>query len=282
MHESVQITSYRQRHHELLVVVCILFAAFGCSDRPHRTIQSSSGVSEPTTIRIAAASDLKFALNEVVEQFRSEHSSIHIESTFGSSGNLYAQLSNKAPFDLFLSADIEFPRKLIEQGVAFGDSEFPYAMGLLVVWVPKTSSIDIENAGIECLKSPTVKTIAIANPNHAPYGRAAVAALRHFELYESLEEKLVFGENVSQAAQFVESGAADVGIIAQSLALAPSFHDQGRFWKVPVEAHPELKQGGVILTETKHRKECDQFKTFLTGETGRTILRRYGFVLPGE
>src|SRR5439155_21360664 len=132
-------------------------------------------------------------------------------------------------FDLFFSADMEYPRRLIEQGLALPESAFLYGIGHLVVWVPRDSSLDVERLGLQALLDPSVRKIALANPKHAPYGRAAEAALKPAGLYDKVQARLVYGENVAQTAQFVETGSADVGLIALSLALAPALRGQGRY-----------------------------------------------------
>lgn len=237
---------------------------------------------EPVTITVAAGSDLKFAFEEVAAEFQRVHPEVKIETTFGASGNFYAQLENKAPFDLFLSADVGFPRKLIEHDAAEADTEFLYAIGRVGVWVRNDSPLDLNKQGIEALTDARVRSISIANPKVAPYGRAAEAALSHFGIYEKIQDRLVLGENVAQAAQFVESGSADAGVIAHSLALAPSMKDKGRFWMIPIEAHPKLEQGGVILKWAKNPDACRQLRLFLISEQGREILRRYGFEQPKD
>lgn len=171
-------------------------------------------------VRVAAASDLQFALREIETKFEVGHPGVSVEVIYGSSGNLYAQLSNKAPFDLFLSADISYPR-LVEAGLAAQDTEFSYAVGHIVLWVLQSSQLDLDKLGMRALADPTVKKIAIANPRHAPYGRAAEAAMKSLELYDDVKDRLVLGENIAQAAQYVESGAADVGILALSLCSPP-------------------------------------------------------------
>src|SRR5262249_39922487 len=158
-----------------------------------------------------------------------------------------------APFDLYLSADIDYPRKLMESRLALQESEFVYAVGHLVVWVPNGSKLDLDRLGIRAVADPSVKKLAIANPKHAPYRRAAEAALKKFGIYDDVKDRLVLGENIAQTAQFVESGSADVGIIALSLALAPAMRDKGRYWTVPLDAYPRLEQGGVILSWAKDR-----------------------------
>lgn len=236
----------------------------------------------PRIVTVAAAADLKFALDEVIAEFKKEHAEIDVQTTYGSSGNFFGQLSNRAPFDIYFSADVEHPRKLIEAGHADQASEFQYAIGQIVLWAPKTSALDLEGQGMQSLLDPSVKKIAIANPEHAPYGRAAEAAMKKLGVYDQIRDKLVLGENISQTAQFIETGAADVGIIALSLALAPAMSDKGKHWSVPLDAYPTLEQGGVVLNWAKDPAAAKELRDFVMGETGRTILKRYGFLLPGE
>src|SRR5262249_16706677 len=151
----------------------------------------------------------------------------------------------------FFSADMEYPRRLIEQGLAPRESAFVYAVGHLVVWVPRDSPLDIEKLGMQALLDPSVRKIAIANPRHAPYGRAAEAALKTAGLYDKLRERLVFGDNVAQTAQFVQTGSADAGLIALSLALAPTLRTSGHYWKIPMDLYPRMEQGGIILSWVK-------------------------------
>jgi molybdate transport system substrate-binding protein len=226
-------------------------------------------------ITIAAAADLNFAMPEIARQFRAARPAVELEIAYGSSGNFFAQISNRAPFDVFLSADVAYPRKLASAGAATGNSVFTYAVGRLVVWVPATSPLDPATA----LREPSVKHIAIANPDHAPYGRAAQAALRSLGLYPSVAPKLVLGENIAQTLQFVESGAADAGIVALSLAVAPPLRARGRYWEIPLDAYPRMEQGGIILKDSGAARD---FRAFLLSAGGRRILKQYGFFLPGE
>lgn len=232
-------------------------------------------------IAIAAAADLSSALTELTSDYQKQ-TGIKVRLSFGSSGNLTQQIKNGAPFDLFFSADEDYPRQLIEAGLAEPDSLYRYAMGRLILWVPTSSALDLEHQGMNALLDSSMKKLAIANPQHAPYGRAAVAALRHFQLYGKVADRLVLGENVSQAAQFVESGNAQAGLIALSHALAPTMKDKGRYWGVPTDAYPELDQGAVVLSRSQHKKEAAAFLAYLKTSTARATLRRYGFALPQE
>lgn len=231
-------------------------------------------------INVAAASDLRFALDELVTEFQANQSAIKVKVTYGSSGTFFAQLKNKAPFDLYFSADVAYPKKLSDAGLALDTNVFLYAVGRLVVWVPKQSSIKVKQLGIQSLLEPSVKKVAIANPEHAPYGVAAVGALKALKVYDAVKPKLVYGDNIAQTAQFIQSGSADIGIIALSLAIAPQMREEGRYWQIPLEAYPKMEQGGMILSWTKEAKACRTFRDFVLGEHGREVLKRYGFFLP--
>ena len=200
--------------------------------------------------------------------------------SYGSSGILYAQLVNHAPFDLFLAADASYARQLAERSLTLPESEFTYAIGRIVLWVPATSPIDVERLGMSALKEPSISHVAIANPEHAPYGRAAEAALRKAAVYDSVKSRLVLGENVSQALQFVESGSADIGIVALSLALSPTFARAGRHWTIPPDAYPRIEQGGTILRGALHPETAWKFRSFILSAAGRAVLKRYGFFFP--
>jgi molybdate transport system substrate-binding protein len=228
-------------------------------------------------LRIAAAADLRYALEDVVKAFRGLHGGMRVEPTYGSSGMFYAQLVNHAPFDLYLSADVQYPRKLAEQGMILPGSEFTYADGRIVLWTGNQTGVDIESLGMEALRQPAVHHIAIANPAHAPYGRAAEAALRSVGIYDAVKGKLVMGENISQTFQMVQSGAAEVGIVALSLAIAPGAAGHGRYWEVPRNAYPRIQQGGAILKWTANPAAAQAFRAFLLAPEGRAILKRYGF-----
>jgi molybdate transport system substrate-binding protein len=233
-------------------------------------------------VSVAAAADLKFALDEIITAFSHEQTETTVKVTYGSSGNFFAQLSNRAPFDMFFSADMSYPQKLVEQGLAQKETLFLYAVGRIVVWVPNASPLNVENMGIQAVVDPAVRKIAIANPQHAPYGRAAEAAMKKLGVYEQAQSRLVLGENIAQTAQFIETGAADIGIIALSLAIAPAMRDKGRYWEVPLEEYPRMDQGGVILSWAKDLESANRFRAFVTGTSGRAVLKRYGFSLPGE
>ena len=257
----------------------LTIAAFASLFIPSMQAAENVAPAPTTELTVAAAADLKFAFDDVVKAFNEKYPATKVSITFGSSGNFFTQLPNGAPFDLFFSADIQYPKNLADAGLTT-DAVFPYSIGQLVIWVPKNSPIDVKKLGIRALLESTVSKIAIANPEHAPYGRAAVAALKTLQVYDQIKPKLVFGENIAQTAQFVQSGAADIGILALSLAIAPKMTEAGNYWEVPLDDYPKLEQGGVILKSTKHLESALAFRDFVLSEPGRAILKRYGFFLP--
>lgn len=237
--------------------------------------------SAPREITVAAASDLQFALDDILNEFRTARPDLQPRVSYGSSGNFFAQISRGAPFDVFLSADVEYITRLEVERLTRPEGRFVYAVGRIVLWALNTVPFDVTR-GPDVLKSPLVRKIAIANPRHAPYGEAAAAALRSLGLYDEVESKLVFGENVAQAAQFVEGGAADVGIIALSLALSPTLLKEGRYWEVPLDAYPRMEQGGAILKMTRDPEAARALTAFMVGSRGRAVLKRFGFFLPSD
>jgi molybdate transport system substrate-binding protein len=230
---------------------------------------------------VAAASDLNAALGDLIARFGQSHD-VDVSVSYGSSGNFYAQILNQAPFDVFLSADVAYPNQLAARGLTLPQSEFTYAIGRIVLWAPFASTIDVEQEGLQVLTTPAVTHIAIANPDHAPYGRAAVAALKSAGIYDRVRPKLVIGENIAQALQFAQSGAADVGIVAMSLAAAPAMKGRGRLGEIPVSAYPPIAQGGAILKAAADVDAARAFRGFLLSADGQAILEHYGFLLPGR
>ena len=241
-----------------------------------------ASAASPSGVRIAAAADLRFALEELARAFESRHPEVAVKISYGSSGSFYAMIQNHAPFDLFFSADIEYPRKLAQAGLGADTNVFTYAIGRMAVWVPMHSRVDLEKLGMRALLDGSIRKIAIANPRHAPYGRAAEAALKSQGLYERVRSQLVYGENISQTLQFVQSGAADAGIIARSLAEAPQVKGKGRYWEVPLHAFPTMEQGGLILKSAKDLKSALAFREFVLSAAGRAVLVRHGFMLPAD
>jgi molybdate transport system substrate-binding protein len=207
-----------------------------------------------------------------------------VRLTFGASGTLFAQISAGAPFDLFFSADRAYPENLVSARLAERGTLFRYGTGRLVLWVPRESKLEIAGGGIEALAGPRVKKVAIANPLHAPYGAAAVAALRNLGLYESLKARLVFGENVAQALQFAQTGAADAALVALSQAMGHTHGAAGRWYELPAGAAPRVDQCAVILTAARGRgrlEEAKAFASWVRGASAQGVLGQYGLA-PGD
>jgi molybdate transport system substrate-binding protein len=241
----------------------------------------SSSFATAQEITVAAAADMSAALPQLVDAY-TKKTGHTVKLSFGASGNLTNQIRNGAPFDVFLSADEDYPQQLIAEGLASKDTLYRYAVGRLVLWVPSDSPLDLSKLGIKALLDPSVKKISIANPATAPYGRAAAATLRHFGIYDQVSSRLVVGENISQAAQFVESGNAQAGLIALSHALAPAMKDKGRYWTVPLDAYPTLNQAAVVLSKSKQQDAARKFLEFLRSPEAASLLRSYGFSLQVE
>jgi molybdate transport system substrate-binding protein len=215
---------------------------------------------------VAAAADLGPVLPPILEQFQ-KATGIHAEATFEASAALTTQIQNGAPFDLFLSADLSYPKRLIDAGLAdaagSSDSTTPvvYARGTLVLWTRNDSHLPPPS--LDLLRGPELKRLAIANPDRAPYGRAAVAALTSLQLYDSLKPRLVTAENISQAAQFVDSGNADAGLISLTSALTPRLSAVGSYFVIPRELYPPIEQGVVIVSKTSQRDAAHKLLDFL-------------------
>ena len=248
---------------QLLCVVCMLF--FATSVRAEQ-------------FSIAAAADLKFAMDEIVAGFKKENPGTILTVTYGSSGKFHTQIQQGAPFDLFFSADISFPRELARAGLASSEVK-PYAVGRIVLW---SARMDAAKITLTSLTDPKTTRIAIANPKHAPYGKRAEEALKSSGLWERLQSKFVYGENIAQAAQYVQSGNAQVGIIALSLALSPELARSGGYYLIPDKLHNPLEQGFIITKTGAGKQTVRRFADFMGSKKVREIMTRYGFVLPGE
>jgi molybdate transport system substrate-binding protein len=251
----------------LVFLICLHLLASPAHGQPQES---------PGELTLAAAADLSAALKEIGNSYERK-SGVRLKLSFGSSGMLTQEIQNGAPFDVFLSADMDYPRQLIATGAADPNSLLQYAVGKLVLWEPADSGLDLQHEGMNILLDPAVKKIAIANPQHAPYGRAAVAALKHAGLYDRVSDRLVMGESVAQAAQFVESGNAQAGFVALAHAVAPGMQGKGKFWEVPADAYPPLAQGAVVLTHSQHKEQGMAFLHYLQSNEAMDLLRKYGF-----
>lgn len=229
-------------------------------------------------ITVAAAADLKFAMDEIVATFKKSNPGDEVEVVYGSSGKFSTQIQQGAPYDLYFSADIVFPRELAKAGLAASGVK-PYAIGRVVLW---SASMDASNMTLDSLADPKISRIAIANPKHAPYGKRAEEALRAAGLWGKVEPKLVYGENIAHTAQFVQTGNAPVGIIALSLAVNPELASKGGYWLIPDNLHQPLEQGFVITKRAEGSALAKRFADYMDSQSARAVMTKYGFVLPGE
>ncbi|MDO9282460.1 MAG: molybdate ABC transporter substrate-binding protein [Methylotenera sp.] len=243
-------------------------------------MMSLSSVAFAEEINIAAASDLKFAMDEIITQFKKANPVDDVHVIYGSSGKMFTQIQQDAPYDLYFSADISYPDKLAVAGFAVGPAT-PYAFGRIVLWSPK-AQLDASKLSLEDLTRADITRIAIANPKHAPYGKRAVEALRSKNLMDKVEPKLVYGENIAQTAQFVQTGNAQVGIIALSLALSEALSKQGGYWLIPDTLHKPLKQGYIITKRAENNPLAKKFSAYISSAEARKIMVKYGFILPGD
>ncbi|HYG66310.1 MAG TPA: molybdate ABC transporter substrate-binding protein [Anaeromyxobacteraceae bacterium] len=247
----------------LALAISLLASPAGAAPGPSRTL------------RVAAAANVKSAVDELARAFERGEPGVAVRVTAGASGALVAQLRSGAPFDVFLSADREYPRTVVAAGLA--GREEVYAIGKLALWAPP-GGLDV-GRGLGALRDPAVRKVAIANPAVAPYGRAAEAALRSAGVLEAIRGKLVLGASASQAAHFAASGAADAALVPLSLTFEPELA-RGRAAVVPPESYPRLEQSAVILRRAADPELAQRFFAFVTGEKGRAILAKYGYALP--
>ena len=231
-------------------------------------------------IAVAAAADLRFAMTDVAGQYEKQTGN-KVNVTYGSSGNFFSQLQNGAPFDLFFSADIDYARKLDAAGLVDPGTLYLYAIGRITIWTPPDSKLDVATLGWKALLDEHVQKIAIANPEHAPYGRAAVAAMKKAGIYDRVKSKLVYGDNISQAAQFVQSGSAQASIVALSLAISTVMKD-GKRWDIPGDMHPPIEQAAILMKNAKNKEAARAFLDFVKTDDARATLAKYGFTFPAK
>lgn len=234
-------------------------------------------------LKVAAAADLSSVMPSLVAAF-GKQTGIGVSVSLGASGNFFAQIQNGAPFDVFLSADRSYPERLQETGLAQPGSLVEYARGKLVLWTPRHSRLHFPvdkngalSGDLSGLAVPAARRIAIANPEHAPYGRAALAVLQYYGLYDKVREKLTLGENIAQTAQFAQSGNADAAFIAYSIALTAQMKARGQFVLIPQYSYPPLEQAAIVLKSSKNMAQGDRFLQFLRSAEAQTILRKFGF-----
>jgi len=234
----------------------------------------------PKQLHIAAASDLQAALPDIVRDFE-RSAAVRVTVSYGSSGNFFAQIQNGAPFDVFLSADVDYPKRLAAAGAADPGTLQQYASGHLVLWARRDAKLDL-SSGLRGLTDPRVRHVAMANPKFAPYGRASETALRAAGLYDTLQPKLVMGDSLAQAAQLVDSGNADVGLLSRSLVLGPALMAEGTYVEVPPTLYPPIDQAAIVVKTSRQPALARQFIAFLGRGESRRHLERFGFALPGR
>jgi molybdate transport system substrate-binding protein len=232
------------------------------------------------SLSIAAAANLTYALDGLNAEFKRAAPGVAVTTAVGASGNLVAQIRNGAPYDVFLSADLEFPEALVKSGHAEAGSLTPFAVGRIVLWTVRPG-VDLSSIG-SAVRSPAVRTLAIANTDSAPYGRGARQALEKLGLWDTARPKLVTAENISQAAQFVDTGNADAGFVALSAVLSPRLKGRGRWIEVPSALHEPLVQGAVITALGKRNPEAARYIEFLRSNAARAVLERFGYTAPGS
>jgi len=230
------------------------------------------GAAAQTPLRVAAAADLEPVLPPILQQFR-EATGIPVEATYQASAMLTTQIQNGAPFDLFLSADMGYPKRIVDAGLADASSLTPYAKGTLVLWTRKDSQLP---PSLDLLRNPALKRLSVANPDRAPYGRAAVAALTSLKLYDELKPRIVTAENISQTAQFVDSGNADAGLISLTSALTPRLASDGSYFVMPRDLYPPIEQGAVVLSRSTQHAAAQRLLAFLLSAPIQAQLEKSG------
>jgi len=229
-------------------------------------------------VNVAAAANLRYVLEEIKTAYVKQHPKAKVNLTFGASGMLVQQIQNGASFDLFMAADNEFPVKLKEKGLTTGGMS-TYAVGKLALY---STTMDVAKPGLEALKDPSVKKIAIANPETAPYGERAIELLKTLKLYESLKPKIILGENISQTAQFAFTGNAEIGFIALSLALAPEMAGKGNYYIIPQNRYKPIEQSCILLKTSVLNTETARFRLFILSPATKAIWEKYGYSVPGK
>lgn len=236
-------------------------------------VASAQKPPQSRTLRIAAAADLQPLLPPLLTQFQ-QQTGIRAEASYQSSATLATEIISGAPFDLFLAADLSFPQRVIAAGSAEESLPIPYARGTLVLWTRNDSGLP--TLSLDALRDPAIKTIAIANPEHAPYGRAAQEALQHLALYDAVRSKLVIAENIAQAAQYADSGNAQVGFLSLTSALTPRLRASGHFIRVPAHAYLPILQGAVVIRNSPAFAAAHRFLDFLAQPAIRHALASQG------
>ncbi|QDS96225.1 Molybdate-binding periplasmic protein precursor [Roseimaritima multifibrata] len=259
-------------------ILPLVFSLLGCGSNSAPIAHRASP--ETSTLTIAAASNLRFALEELNARFCEANPDCRLQMHYGSSGHLFAQLIQQAPFDLFLSADTRYPQQLVQRGAAAPADYFEYAEGTLIAWVPSTSELSLQTAGLTALKSPKVVRLGIANPRLAPYGTAAQQSLQNAGLWEDLMPRIVYGENITQVAHFIETGTVDAAILAGSLTRSGRRNHRGQEWAIPTDQYDPIRQAGVITKHSEQPLLAARFRDWLLSAEGQAVLQQQGYASP--
>ena len=254
----------------VLVVALAVASALGTAP-----LRGNAQEGDPVTLTVSAAADLTPAFEELGRRFE-EATGVSVDFNFGSTGQLAEQIAAGAPVDVFAAANEDYVLDLADQGRILPDSVQPYARGRIVLWTLADSPLTL--AGIEDVARPEVARVAIANPDHAPYGVAAREAMQSAGVWDGVQPKLVLGENIRDTLRYAETGNVDVAVVALSLAI----QGEGQWVLIPEDLHDPIDQALGVVASTDHEAEARAFAEFVNGDEGREVMRRYGFVLPGE
>jgi len=229
-------------------------------------------------VNVAAAANLRYVLEEIKTAYVKQHPKAKVNLTFGASGMLVQQIQNGASFDFFMAADNEFPVKLKDKGLTTGAMS-TYAFGKLAIY---STSLDVEKLGLGVLRNPSVKKIAIANPETAPYGERSIELLKSQKLYESFKSKIVLGENISQTAQFAFTGNVEIGFIALSLAMAPEMTGKGNYYIIPQNLYKPIEQACILIKTPVLNTEASRFRKFVLSAATKDIWEKWGYGIVGN
>ncbi len=267
----------RRNHLKLRVAIAIFLTS---------VLLSACSRDRSTTLTIAAAANLQFVVADLTKAF-TENTAIACETVISSSGKLTAQISEGAPYDVFLSADLKYPTVLYQKGLTTAPPQ-TYAFGSLVLWTASAQVIP----SLDTLTADHIRYIAMANPDLAPYGAAAREALQHAQIYEGVQSKLVYGESLSQTNQFILTQAADIGFTAKAVVKSPQLVNRGRWQEIPLNTYTPIAQGLVVVKNQRHQQQpnqprpnpqqiAEQFQQFVASPQGQAILEKFGYSVPG-
>jgi len=261
------------------IALAVGLLALGCKRAESKaTARVEAGPAR--TVSIAAAANVAIGLDVVLHQFRALHPDIRVQVAYGSSGLFFQQLRDRAPYDMYMSSDYDFPRRLVEEGLALEGTEFHYARGTIALFSPDPSPVDVEKLGIRAILDRAIRVVAISDPAHTPYGRASEAALKSLGVYEQARAKLLPCQDTAQAARLVSVGTADLALVGTPLASSLAAQKLGRYWELPIDAYPPILEAGVILAWVHDRQAAMLLREFISSPESRATFQREGYILP--